>query len=198
MTSCILLSSQWLKPFKFLTAPAGIAKLARLMSPDLPQHIEPARLADHQESLTGSLGLENMHRLQALVENPDARITFHLTFDRDDSGAVVISGDFSTDLVMRCQRCLEPLAVHLDKTIRIGWINSEAEAEVLPAELEPLLAEDDRIALAQLIEDEVLLGLPMAPLHEPGACAAADLLQELTPERENPFAVLKDLKIDKH
>ncbi|MEX2523889.1 MAG: YceD family protein [Gammaproteobacteria bacterium] len=175
-----------------------MAKLARLMSPDLPQYIEPARLADNAESLKGTLGIDNMQRLLTIVDNRDALITFHLSFSRnEEEDVVVIDGGFSTELAVHCQRCLEPMVIRLEKVIRIAWGADMTDVGSLAADTEPLEVSENRIALTDLIEDEVLLGLPMSPAHSPEECPATELLQELQVSRENPFAVLKNLKTDK-
>ncbi len=164
------------------------------MSPELPQYLEPARLADQAESLEGTLGIDTMPRLLALVCNRQASIVFRLSFGRNEAGVIVIDGGFSTDIVLRCQRCLEPLPVHLEKTIRIGWVANRQEADALPADLEPLQIEDGRITPGDLIEEEVLLGLPISPVHDPAECSATEVLQEMKETKESPFAVLKELK----
>jgi len=169
------------------------------MSPDLPQHIEPARLADNAESLEGKLGIGNMRRLLAVVDKCDSCITFHLSFSKNEAGdVVVINGDFSTKLTMQCQRCLEPLVISLEKAIRIACVTDISDAGTLAADLEPLQLNEGRILLVELIEDEVLLGLPMAPVHNPDECPATELLEALREEKESPFAILKKLKADKH
>ncbi len=175
-----------------------MAKLARLMSPELPQFIEPARLADRGESLEGALGLDNMHRLLAVVENDDAGIRVHLSFDRNEvDDFVVITGGFSVDLVLRCQRCLEPLTIRLEKAIYIACSADPIGMEILPAAAEPLQMFEGRIDLFDLIEDEVLLGLPMSPSHDREECPATEVLERLQEKKESPFAILENLKSKK-
>jgi len=174
-----------------------IATLARLMSPDLPQFIEPARLAATGETLAGNLATAEMSRLRAAVEECGDKVRIRLDCRRDEQGYIVISGEVDVEITLRCQRCLEPLPVHLQQSIRIGWVTDASVLQRLPEALEPLLSESTRLALATLIEDEILLGLPMAPLHDAKACPAAELVEELKPHRESPFAVLKDLKLKK-
>jgi len=168
------------------------------MPPRLPQFIEPARLAEAAESITGRLDLEGMQRLQAILYEPQGEIAFSLRFEKDQRGFIIISGDFATDLILRCQRCLEPLPVRLEKTIGIGWATDTTGVEAVPEELEPMLAEESRVALRDLIEEEVLLGLPMAPAHADQECPASALLEELKTHKDKPFAVLKNLKLKKH
>ena len=167
------------------------------MPPRPPQFIEPERLADEEQVLAGRTDLQAMPRLQALLAEAQAEVSFNLGFSRDPRGFVAIRGEYDTVLMLRCQRCLEPLPAHLHKAIGIGWINAQKDAGLLPADLEPLLASAPRIALADLLEEEVLLGLPMAPRHADQDCPAAAVLRDLHGHRENPFAVLKDLKLKK-
>ena len=167
------------------------------MPPRPPQFIEPARLADEAETISGKLGIEGMHRLRAIVLEPQAEVEFRLFFARDERGFIIISGEYATVLTLRCQRCLEPLQVSLENAIRIGWVSDSDAVKLLPADLEPMLAQGSRIALKDLLEEEILLGLPMAPLHAGQECPATNLVQELKEKKDNPFAVLKDMKLNK-
>ena len=167
------------------------------MPPRPPQFIEPARLADEAQTISGRLGIDGMQRLQALVSEPEAEVEFSLGFTRDERGFIVISGEFATKLILRCQRCLEPLPVSLQKAIRIGWVTGVDDVSRLPADLEPMLAPGPRIALTDLIEEEILLGLPLAPVHAEQECPATNLMQTFKEKKDSPFAALKDMKLNK-
>jgi uncharacterized protein len=75
---------------------------------------------------------------------------------------------------MVCQRCLKPVDIAVESDRVLYLANSEAEAE----RLEAALADDDidvmvagkSLDLAGVIEDEVLLSLPLVPMHD--VCAA--------------------------
>ena len=173
-------------------------KLARLMQHGPPQFIDPLRLAESKEELSGSLSIEGMHRLEHLLSENTASVEFKLRFERDASGRICILGNYSTSLSMQCQRCLQNITVEIEKTIKIGLVKDESEAAMLPRELEPLLLETKVLSLPLLFEDELLLALPLAPNHDNDEChrqeSSAD---ESLSEKPNPFAVLKDLKIKK-
>ena len=51
------------------------------------------------------------------------------------------------------------------------------------------------ISLLTLIEDEILLALPMAPAHEIDQCPATETIEKNSINKRNPFAELKDLKL---
>jgi uncharacterized protein len=101
-------------------------------------------------------------------------------------------------VALTCQRCLKPVEEHLDIDRWIRFVDTEAEAAELDAD-----SDDDVLALPrhldarELIEDELLLALPLVPRHEvcPEPLAHAD--DEAEPEEEerpNPFAKLAALK----
>ena len=84
---------------------------------------------------------------------------------------------------------------------RLGLIKLERDEAGLPPDCEPLLvAEDGRLNPASVIEDELLLALPLVPVNPDsslpdevtGSNLTADAAGEERPE--NPFAVLRELK----
>lgn len=106
-------------------------------------------------------------------------------------------------LPLACQRCLRPVDVPLevDRWFRFVADESQAAAEDDEAE-EDLLVESRSFNLAELVEDELLMALPVVPRHdtcpEPVKMSAADPdFEQAGAVRENPFAVLGQLKAGK-
>lgn len=104
-----------------------------------------------------------------------------------------------TPVWLTCQRCLRPFEspIEIDQALR--FVRGEAEAEALDAELEvDVLALPRALDLRELVEDELLLALPLVPRHEvcpsPLTFSAGPLDEVAEPERENPFAALQSLK----
>jgi uncharacterized protein len=102
---------------------------------------------------------------------------------------------------MSCQRCLQPFEVPLTLDQRLRFVRGEAEAEALDAELEDdVLALSRSLDLRELVEDELLLALPLVPRHErcpqplPMAAEAELPAEGDGAGRANPFAVLQVLK----
>jgi uncharacterized protein len=99
-----------------------------------------------------------------------------------------------------CQRCLEPvpLDLHLQRSLR--FVADEATAEALDADSEDdVLALPRSLDLRDLVEEELLLSLPIVPMHE--SCpqhlptSTLDMAQQAEPAvAKNPFAVLGGLK----
>ena len=102
-----------------------------------------------------------------------------------------------------CQSCLQDCGLDLAQDIRFVLVATEEEADAFPIEddqLEPLVA-SQHFDLLDLIEDEILLSLPLIPKHPDGACQphassfgeggeAADASEK----PQNPFNILKNMK----
>ena len=106
----------------------------------------------------------------------------------------------STRVVLTCQRCLGALDLAIDAERRFGFVEGEAEAAALDAESEDdVLALERTLDLQSLAEDELLLALPLVPMHD--ACEAPPVRSEgdeaeVAPE--HPFAALAALKRAEH
>lgn len=174
-----------------------MAKLHALMSADLPRIIDPGKFADSGERLEGQLQLQELDRIRELNLDGDAAVRFSLAFDRDEKGAVVITGELSGQLTVACQRCLNPMRLTLQSRINVGVVDDPKQMVALPEELEPVIAEEHKVSLLRLIEEELLLAMPLSPVHELSACPGAGLVGQHATKKENPFAVLKDLKSGK-
>ena len=105
----------------------------------------------------------------------------------------------SVQLPMQCQRCLTPVLETVEAERSFRFVADEATAAALDDEAEEdiLVISRDFDALA-LVEDELILSLPLVPLHEvcPEAVpmSAVDPEFEVAAERPNPFGVLAGLK----
>lgn len=107
-----------------------------------------------------------------------------------------------TNVWLTCQRCLQPMQMPLQVDTRVRFARDEAQAEALDAEMEEdVLALPRWLDLRSLVEDELLLALPLVPRHEhcpqPLPVGPVDeTLATASPpaERAHPFAALQALK----
>jgi len=171
-------------------------KLARLMVAPRLQFISPLQLAERQERLTGTVAVSALTRLREILLDDNGRVTFDLYFDRDEQGHVFIKGSFSVNLVFRCQRCMQPMELVVEGKINLGVVNPDDDQDV-SERYEPLTLVDNQIALETLLEEEILLAMPIAPVHERDSCKGSNLVDKYIFRPESPFAVLKNLKIEK-
>jgi uncharacterized protein len=167
----------------------------------LPELIEPLLLADRNARFEGNLPLSSLNRIIDLLSDDIGNVEVNLDFGRKGRLAT-IEGHISAALHLKCQRCLESLEWPVNSDVKLGIISSMAQINNLPEGYEPLLvAADEKILLKNLIEDELLLGLPDIPKHE-NNCVAPDISQNKSEpftestqaKNKNPFSILADLK----
>ncbi len=111
---------------------------------------------------------------------------------------IFMQGQVSAEVSLICQRCLEPMVAPLSTHVAVGFISDEREVELLPVEFEPYLLKEEQVALADLVEDELILALPVVAMHSDTDCQVwYQESDDIAPEtdRENPFAVLSKLKL---
>lgn len=104
-----------------------------------------------------------------------------------------------TALRLVCQRCLQPVTVTLDPRQRLRFVRGEDKAEQLDEDSDDdVLALNAMLDLRELIEDELILALPLVPRHDrcpqalPLTAGAAEL-PEAVP-LDHPFAALAHLR----
>lgn len=100
-------------------------------------------------------------------------------------------------LPLECQRCLSPVETALGAERSLRFVAGERQAAALDAEIEDdVLALSKNLDLRELIEDELLLALPLVPRHEdcPQPLRVGDAPDPDPDERPNPFAALEALK----
>lgn len=166
----------------------------------LPQHIDPFRLANTGQSLSGTIPLKQMPRLSPLLTDSQGEVEVVLEFSVDPAGTAIVSGRIRTELHLRCQRCTEKMTWPVNSEFCLGLVSSEALIEGLPEPYEPYLVESLPVFLQDMIEDELLLVLPQIPKHDLAECPGRSYLstdsdeqQEKQPDTHQPFAGLSDL-----
>lgn len=136
-----------------------------------PQFIDPLRLAGQGVQLSGRLPISQLGRLREAVSDDTGEIEYMLEFGRDAGGIHCIIGNLTATLNMQCQRCMQIMPLVLRGDIQLGIVQGEEEARRLAPAYEPLLVERKSLRLAELVEDEALLLLPLVPMHEDTDCA---------------------------
>lgn len=164
----------------------------------LPQYIDVQKWADRDAVIEQVYPLTGLPRLcQGALDNAGG-VKVSLRIHRDAQGLFLMEGQMETVLSLRCQRCLEPVATDVEVEVRLWLLRDEGRAELLPEDADYLvLDEEGNIALADALEDELILALPLVPAHEDCemyrvSIAAAD--EADVQKRENPFQVLASLK----
>lgn len=136
--------------------------------------------------------LSGLGRLHDLLASREGGISFRLEGYRGRQGESLLQLEVSGELPLACQRCLEtvPFDLEIDNLLQLVPEGAELSQDELEDDTRDFLPVARELDVAELVEDEILLALPVAPRHErcglPGSTDAAD--------RVNPFAALVGLK----
>lgn len=159
----------------------------------IPATVSADRAVALGERFEGDLPVESLERL---AEFAPGRVAVSLAASRDAGGRGWLKGHLGGELRLTCQVCDKPFDWVLSLDVRLALARDEEDEERLLATAEPVLVQNDRLALHEVVEDEVLLGLPMMP-----KCAACENARPLEPDGHpddvagegstRPFAVLK-------
>ena len=165
------------------------------MSRRLPERISPASIARQARALTGEVELEGMKRLAACVDELSGNGQLALEFDMIDDSVPVAEGDIRATVTMTCQRCLLPVDLELCAPVRVAFV-TEPDVTV-DARYEMVEMQGEELELAGLVEDELILSLPIAPRHAEEHCQPAASPVDNEPENDpedHPFSELSKLK----
>jgi len=170
------------------------------MSVTLPESLDAWRVVSARRSFEGTLPIATLSRLSEALAGTDGLVQFELDFGRDSLGTDYVAVRAQARLTLTCQRTLEPFVLPVAVDTRLGLIRHERDEAGLPPDYEALLVpEDGRLNPADVIEDELLLALPLVPVNPdsslPDEVTGHDA-EEDSGERHsgNPFAVLRELK----
>ncbi|HVV68913.1 MAG TPA: YceD family protein [Gammaproteobacteria bacterium] len=141
-----------------------------MIAGQLPKYIQPMRMAEQGYILKGHLELSQFTRLADLLADIKGQVSVDLTCGQDQEGLRYIQGNLETTLHLECQRCLKSMDYFLQVAVSLSPVFNEAAGNNLPSRYEPLLLTEDKCELLTLIEDELLLALPLVPKHEPEQC----------------------------
>jgi len=165
---------------------------------NLPLKFDPFRFADHSLSLSGTLSIRDMSRLRSSLSSDEGEVQVDLVFGVDEEGIRNVKGHITTGLILQCQRCLEPFRYEVNGDVMSGIVRTEKEADRLPERYNPLLVTDPLLVLGEMVEDELIVSLPIVPMHKIDDCKAKQVLESVSGDsvekRENPFKVIESLR----
>jgi len=183
------------------------------MSIDFAQHVDPLQLARSGRHCSGQVPIAAMDRLVSLLYDAAGSAQYDLQFAIDSTGQAIITGWVKAELSLLCHRCMDKVLTKVESKVALGIVNSYTEAERLLEKYEPLVVNDSQVQLVDIIEDELLLALPLIIVHSDEECvvskaySGSDKSNEKGNElsdtptldesvsKKNPFSVLEKLKL---
>ena len=156
--------------------------------------VDPVAMARRGANIASTTAVSHMERLCSALASDDGMIDWQAEFEsvnRNDGGYQSwLTLRFKAPVELACSFCAEPMATILDGEARFMFVNSEDEAARLDEQADDfdVLATDERFDLLGLLEDELIMAVPLLAHHEtcPGNAEAADQASE-NDERQQPF-----------
>jgi uncharacterized protein len=156
--------------------------------------IHPERISERPQVFEGTVGLDDLPGLEDSVADDRVELHFKVTARLDRQRRKVVSCIIEGFVFLTCQASMEVFRhgiqvndalVLVDRESKLPAIHEESDAE-------DYMVADGPIDVLDLVEEAVLLALPMVP-RKPGL-EAAEPARPATSPRESPFAALGRLK----
>jgi uncharacterized protein len=176
------------------------------MSPGPADQVNAKELSARAAVVERSLNLPSLERVREAGGLPGTRIDAQLRFGSFE-GRTTVDVHVQGEAVLACQRCLAPCEYALDEAAQLMLVADDAQD--VPGGYEPVVVVPEHVSLSALIEEQVLLALPLVPMHaeDDAQCrarvageatrentsSAATPVVEATAEKQTPFANLREL-----
>jgi len=163
-----------------------------------PHYVDARKVFSQKGKFAGHLSNEKFDRLRDLLVEGHFSVYAELHFSIGERGRRMIEGSVDAQLAVACQRCLKPLELTLADDIRLALVQDEEAAAKLDDEIEPWIDAEYRLDPANIVEEQLLLAMPLAAYHDESECqielSSSNATGVLSAEREpSPFAILKEL-----
>ena len=166
----------------------------------IPEKVDPVRCAEKRLEYSGIIKRQFLGRLSDMTESVESDASVRISFGKDPSGVFTMKGTASAAVTLVCERCGEPFSYDLEAEFTYACSARQLRdlgAEDIYDAVE--LDEFGDLSLYGIIEDELILALPMVPKHDISECSVKDDIQvfgevkEDAPSAGNPFAGLGKL-----
>lgn len=161
--------------------------------------LAPKKLCKKQALIKGSLPLSQFERYSQFGKN-GKDVQFCLSFGYDQEGRAIVKGEISNRISLTCQRCLKDVSRELVTPIDLAIVASEKSADELE-DIDTVVIEGETISLVDLLEDDLILGIPEQVCPDPDTCEYTPQFQfpeEIVEEKKpNPFEILENLRSEK-
>jgi uncharacterized protein len=167
------------------------------MSATLPPQMDIWRMVANQRRFEGSVPLAQMPRLVEVLADSDGECRYVVEFYRDPLKIDVMHIQLSASLPLICQRSLERFVHQVEIDQRLGLISEESQEAAMPEGMEAVLVDrGGDVSPLELIEDELLLAVPLVPVSPNASELDPEWVHEeaLEEDKPNPFAALQTLK----
>ncbi len=158
--------------------------------------INPYKLAENSASTERRLSISQLPRLLESLYNDEGEILAKVSGWMDEDRRKLLKCSLTGTVMMECQTRFTALPVQIEREIDFYPVTSEERIASAPEEYEAFLFDTEELDLVNLIEDELILSLPIvvnspaSPEHQ----RFGPEIDEQAGKKPNPFAVLASLK----
>ena len=167
----------------------------------LPRLLDPRKFAQQGIEIDGMVALDKLERLREVLFSQEGKVRASLVFGIREQRILNVTGHIHAQVSNVCQRCLDAVPLELDCEISLAILWKEEDAEHLPKAFDPWIVGEGQTDIYQIIEDELLLTLPIVSYHEeecvPNSYFSSgeeEVEEAIAAEKTNPFQALEQLK----
>jgi len=171
-----------------------------MLNDTLPKYFDPRKYASHESAFEGYVPLNQFKELSAILASDEGNAFIHLDFRVDEDRRYIATGSLTARVQVVCQRCMEAVAHDVALDLSLGFVYDEDHAKNLPKNYDPVVMTDGDVILADMVEQEIILALPIVAYHEESGCNptavkyASSTDDAPDDEKPNPFSILAQLK----
>lgn len=173
------------------------------MTAPMPEHISLDKWADSGFEWQGEVAPTAFERLaaQLTTEHEQSKLQINTNLYRRNN-VLHLALETTGEVWLNCQRCLQPMAIDITDNYDIALLDDDSQVRIVNDEQDYLLLNEviseqtpERLLpFKNLVEDEILLKIPMAAKHDDCEMAVEQVGDIPEEENENPFAALASLK----
>jgi len=175
-----------------------------MFSAPLPARVNHRKLATENRKLEGTLPLSEFKRLAESLLATDGEVSAKLAFRKRRKQSTLVTGDIFVTVSLLCQNCLAPVDHELKAELHHAIVNSEEALFKLEENEDGMVILEDLVNTVDLLEDELILSLPMIAKHSGANCQVEGYEADIADNQEvqssvdtyKPFAGLAGLKDD--
>jgi uncharacterized protein len=145
-------------------------------------------------TLRGKVSVAALPRVSGLLSSRDGEVHYELSGRINEAGKPVLQIKLQGSLRMVCQRCLEEMEYPLATETELELVADENGLKPVEEESEAVdtIVADKEMDVVSLVEEDILLEMPMSPKHPEGGCGDAGKVP--AQPKSNAFSALAALK----
>lgn len=175
-----------------------------MFSGPIPARVNHRKLATEKRKIEGTLSPKLLERFSEAIIKAEGDVEVQLSFRKGRKRSGLMVGKAKVEVSLECQNCMQPFSLPIEATYRHQLFEDPDQLQTLEDHEDGIVCSSEMVSTVDLIEDELLLSLPMVARHETGGCPEKDSqiedyqLEDTNESGETykPFAGLAELTKD--